>query len=50
MIEKLKLKHQSEQQETTRDMEKWSPVDICEAWAVKRGYFTAKAARPDVYR
>jgi ribosome biogenesis GTPase A len=28
----------------------WSPLDICEGWAVKRGYFTAKACRPDVYR
>jgi ribosome biogenesis GTPase A len=28
----------------------WSAYDICEAWAVKRGFFTAKAARPDTYR
>ncbi len=28
----------------------YSPLDICEAWALKRRYFTAKAARPDVYR
>lgn len=28
----------------------WSPLDICEAWALKRGYFTAKASRPDTFR
>ena len=30
--------------------EEWTPVYICEAWAMKRGYFTAKASRPDVIR
>lgn len=28
----------------------WSPLEICEAWALKRGYLTAKASRPDTYR
>nr|XP_054769733.1 guanine nucleotide-binding protein-like 1 [Lytechinus pictus] len=28
----------------------WSAYDICEAWAEKRGFITAKAARKDVYR
>ncbi|KAM6188482.1 guanine nucleotide-binding protein-like 1 [Sarcoramphus papa] len=28
----------------------WTAWDICEAWAEKRGYKTAKAARNDVYR
>lgn len=28
----------------------WCAWDICEAWAEKRGYKTAKAARNDVYR
>ncbi|CAG2171592.1 unnamed protein product [Oppiella nova] len=28
----------------------WSAYDICESWAIKRGFLTAKAARPDVYR
>lgn len=28
----------------------WSAWKICEAWAMKRGYRTAKAARLDVYR
>ncbi|KAJ2774941.1 hypothetical protein IWQ56_000348 [Coemansia nantahalensis] len=29
---------------------RWSAWDICEAFAVDRGFFTPKAARPDVYR
>lgn len=28
----------------------WSAFDLCEAWAVERGYLTAKAGRPDAYR
>lgn len=28
----------------------WSPMDICDGWAKKRGYLTAKAARLDSYR
>lgn len=28
----------------------YSALDLCEAWAIKRGFFTAKASRPDVYR
>ncbi|KAJ2958690.1 hypothetical protein NQZ79_g5712 [Umbelopsis isabellina] len=28
----------------------WSAWDICEEYAKDRGFFTAKAARPDVYR
>lgn len=28
----------------------WSAVNICEAWAIKRGFLTAKAARPDSNR
>lgn len=28
----------------------WSAHEICETWATKRGFKTAKAARPDVYR
>jgi len=28
----------------------WSAMDICEAWAMKCGYRTSKAGRPDVYR
>ena len=33
-----------------QDASEWSPLDICEAWALKRGYLTAKASRPDTYR
>ncbi|CAF0914098.1 unnamed protein product [Rotaria sp. Silwood1] len=40
------LKLQSLEQDTP----KYSAMDICEAWAIKRGFLTAKAARPDVYR
>lgn len=35
------------------DVEKadeWSPVTICDAWATKRGFITARSARPDTYR
>jgi len=28
----------------------WTPFDICDAWALKRGFLTAKAARPDTFR
>lgn len=28
----------------------WSSYDICEGYAIKSGYYTAKASRPDVYR
>jgi ribosome biogenesis GTPase A len=30
--------------------EEWSAMDICDAFALKRGFLTAKAARPDTYR
>jgi len=43
VVEQLKLIHPNDEKE-------WSPLDLCEAWAVKRRYYTAKAARPDVYR
>lgn len=32
------------------DNEEWSAMDICDAFALKRGFVTAKAARPDTYR
>lgn len=28
----------------------WSAAEICEAWALKKGFLTAKAARPDTNR
>ena len=43
----LKLEHQDP---VSEGITKWSAHDVCEAWAVKRGFRTAKAARPDVYR
>ncbi|KAJ1993030.1 hypothetical protein GGI25_002526 [Coemansia spiralis] len=32
------------------DTTKWSAWAICEAFAIDRGFYTSKAARPDVYR
>ncbi|XP_065161494.1 guanine nucleotide-binding protein-like 1 [Atheta coriaria] len=32
------------------DEESWSPMDVCDAWAKKRGYLTAKSGRLDTYR
>lgn len=32
------------------EAKEWSPYDICEAWALKRGLLTAKAGRPDINR
>ncbi|KAL0984911.1 hypothetical protein UPYG_G00150360 [Umbra pygmaea] len=57
----LKLRHPSEQgpQHAPKGGEKereqgpqhrWTAWDVCEAWAERRGYKTAKAARNDVYR
>jgi len=39
----LQIQHPSQETE-------WSAYDICEGWANKKGFFTARAARPDVYR
>ncbi len=49
IVDILKIKHPSEPDHIEKQIE-WSPLDICEAWAIKRGYFTAKASRPDVNR
>ncbi|XP_044216053.1 guanine nucleotide-binding protein-like 1 [Thunnus albacares] len=52
----LKLKHPSlqenEPQQGSQGSEEpgWTAWDVCEAWAERRGYKTAKAARNDVYR
>lgn len=43
----LKLQHPDDEPDSSA---KWSAHDVCEAWAIKRGFRTAKAARPDVYR
>uniref|UniRef100_A0A667Z068 Guanine nucleotide-binding protein-like 1 n=1 Tax=Myripristis murdjan TaxID=586833 RepID=A0A667Z068_9TELE len=52
----LKLKHPSleenqpqQGQEGSEELS-WTAWDVCEAWAERRGYKTAKAARNDVYR
>lgn len=55
MIENLNIQHPEAEDLKHDEFYKdkvfdWTPSDICEAWAKKRGYFTAKAARPDVYR
>lgn len=39
----LNLKHPEEKKI-------WSALDICDAWAIKRGFLTAKTSRPDTYR
>ncbi|XP_018587503.2 guanine nucleotide-binding protein-like 1 isoform X2 [Scleropages formosus] len=44
----LRLKHPNGEGEDGEA--KWTAWDICEAWAERRGYKTAKAARNDVYR
>ncbi|XP_072015964.1 guanine nucleotide-binding protein-like 1 [Amphiura filiformis] len=51
VIEILKLKHPDEKDSPEGAASpKWSAYDICDAWAAKRGFITAKAARHDVYR
>lgn len=45
LVALLNLTHPQGKEETV-----WSAVDICEAWAIKRGFLTAKAARPDSNR
>ncbi|XP_041369298.1 guanine nucleotide-binding protein-like 1 isoform X2 [Gigantopelta aegis] len=32
------------------DKYEWTAFGICEAWAIKNGFMTAKGGRPDVYR
>nr|CAG8585161.1 15229_t:CDS:10 [Entrophospora candida] len=34
----------------TKNEYKWSAWDICEAFAIKRGFYSGKSARPDSYR
>ncbi|KAF1743497.1 hypothetical protein MXB_3572 [Myxobolus squamalis] len=45
LVELLQLKHPMDQEN-----KEWSAWDICIAWAIKRGFLTAKSGRPDVYR
>ncbi|KAL4616789.1 guanine nucleotide-binding protein-like 1 isoform X1 [Arapaima gigas] len=44
----LRLKHPNGEGENGGA--RWTAWDVCEAWAERRGYKTAKAARNDVYR
>ncbi|GFY74754.1 guanine nucleotide-binding protein-like 1 [Trichonephila inaurata madagascariensis] len=46
----LKIRHPEQEYFESEEEIKWSAYDICEAWAIKRGFRTARAARPDVYR
>lgn len=46
----LKLKHPEESEDAEKTNNEWSAYDICEAWAMKRGFMTKRAARPDVAR
>ncbi|XP_068426723.1 guanine nucleotide-binding protein-like 1 [Clinocottus analis] len=52
----LKLKHprlmeiKPHQRNEESEGLNWTAWDVCEAWAERRGYKTAKAARNDVYR
>lgn len=48
MPELLKIDHPSG--EKSSEGLEWSAYDICEGWAIKRGFMTKKAARPDVAR
>ncbi|XP_052864759.1 guanine nucleotide-binding protein-like 1 [Anopheles cruzii] len=41
----LSLKHPEGEKHSV-----WSATDICDAWALKRGFLTAKSGRPDTYR
>ncbi|KAJ3029072.1 UNVERIFIED_CONTAM: Guanine nucleotide-binding-like protein 1 [Siphonaria sp. JEL0065] len=42
--------HAREERQAALDTYQWSAWDICEAFAIQRGFLTPKAARPDVYR
>jgi ribosome biogenesis GTPase A len=46
--ELLKMGHPSGEKAT--EGQEWSAYDICEGWAIKRGFMTKRAARPDVAR
>lgn len=46
--ELLKIEHPSG--EKSCEGLEWSAYDICEGWAIKRGFMTKRAARPDVAR
>ncbi|XP_067002632.2 guanine nucleotide-binding protein-like 1 [Anabrus simplex] len=49
LAERLDLPHLLALQHIEREDE-WTSMDICESWALKRGFRTARAARLDAYR
>ena len=46
----LKLTHPDALREADREDLKWSAFSVAEAWAMKRGYVTARSNRPDLNR
>ncbi len=44
------MEHPSGDKPTEGQELEWSAYDICEGWAIKRGFMTKRAARPDVAR
>lgn len=46
----LKIDHPSGEKPEAGQTLEWSSYDICEGWAVKRGFMTKRAARPDEAR
>lgn len=50
VVGQLRLRRSAHSCSSTQSPEEWSAFDICEAWALKRGFITAKSGRPDVYR
>lgn len=43
LVKLLRLQHPN-------DDDTWCSIDVCDGWAKKRGFLTAKAARFDSYR
>ncbi|CAH1390032.1 unnamed protein product [Nezara viridula] len=43
LVSLLKLQHPEKD-------DQWSAMDVCDGWALKRGFYTARAARLDTYR
>ena len=46
----LRMEHPSGDKPEPGEKLEWSAYDICEGWAIKRGFMTKRAARPDVAR
>jgi hypothetical protein len=50
LSERVNIPHMLSLTHPEGEGKKWSAFDVCEAWAIKRGYTTARTNRPDVYR